>query len=245
MEPELTIPLQGDAFHLSGAHVLRARKPILRVPELHIKASEVTGVVGPSGAGKSTLLRLLAGLEAPTEGKVCSRGPHGGPLAPGQVVMVFQRPALLRSTVADNVALGLRLQGERNIEARVGPMLERLGLALYNRRQVRTLSGGEHQRVALARALVMKPAALLLDEPTAHLDPQNVALVERLVNEIQEETAMTVVWVTHNPFQARRVAHSVVLLIGGEVVEHARTEAFFSEAAHPRTQDFLAGRMVW
>jgi tungstate transport system ATP-binding protein len=245
MEPELTPSLEGEAFHLSGVQVLRAGKPILRVPELHIRETEITAVVGPSGAGKSTLLRLLGGLEAPTEGKVCSQGPHSGPLVPGEVVMVFQRPALVHGTVAENVALGLRLRGERNVGARVGPMLERLGLARQSRQQVRTLSGGEHQRVALARALVLRPAALLLDEPTAHLDPQNVALVEGLVKEMQEETGMTVVWVTHNPFQARRVAHSVVLLIGGEVVEHASMEAFFSQAAQPRIRDFLAGRMVW
>jgi tungstate transport system ATP-binding protein len=103
--------------------------------------------------------------------------------------MVFQRPALLHGSVEENVAIGMRLRGERDRRGRVGEVLNRVGLEKKRRQQAITLSGGEHQRVALARALVLRPQALLLDEPTANLDPQNVALIEALVRETQAELA--------------------------------------------------------
>ena len=119
------------------------------------------------------------------------------------------------------------------------PALRRLGY------RVRTLSGGEYQRVALARTLVLEPDALLLDEPTSNLDPENVALIERLVEETRRERGMTVIWVTHNPFQASRVAQSAVLLIEGVVAEHSPVEVFFGEGASLPTRAFLGGKMVW
>jgi tungstate transport system ATP-binding protein len=225
--------------------VVRDARPILRIPALTISAGQTTAVVGPSGAGKSTLLRLLARLEAPSEGEVWSQGPDGRPLLPGQVVMVFQRPLLLRATVEENVAVGLRLQGARAAGSRVSGMLERIGLAKKRRQPALLLSGGEHQRVALARALVLEPAALLLDEPTANLDPYNVALIEALVKETRAEHGSTVVWVTHNPIQAGRIAERAILLLDGKVVEQSETEVFFSAAAAAQTQAFLAGRIVW
>jgi tungstate transport system ATP-binding protein len=241
----LSDPHAKTSFHLASIRVVREGKPILRITDLAIRAGETTAIVGPSGAGKSTLLRVLAGLERPDDGEVCSWGPHGNPLLPGQVVMVFQRPILLHGTVEENIAVGLRLRGERVKPERLRPVMDRLGLAAKLRQPVRTLSGGEYQRAALARAMVLEPTALLLDEPTANLDPENVALVEGLVRDAQLERGMTVVWVTHNPVQARRVGHSVVLIAGGEVVEHACVDHFFSDDASPQTQDFLAGRMVW
>jgi tungstate transport system ATP-binding protein len=234
-----------EGFHLHGVQVIRGTRPVLCVPELHLAAGQTTAVVGPSGAGKSTLLRLLAGLEPPTAGEIHSRGRGGKPLVPGEVVMVFQRPVLLRGTVAENVVVGLRLQRRGNREAGVRDWLERVGLGAKRHQPIRTLSGGEYQRVALARALVLEPAALLLDEPTAQLDPENVALIERVLREAQAERGMTVVWVTHNPFQAERVAHSVFLLLEGKVIEHSPKEIFFSPAADARTRDFLEGRLVW
>lgn len=232
-------------FRLDGVQVLRGERLVLQIPALSLPGGETTAVVGPSGAGKSTLLRLLAGLETPASGEVRSWGPHGGPLRPGEVVMVFQRPVLVKGTVEENVMVGLRFRRERDPAGKVQPLLERLGLDKKSRQQVRTLSGGEYQRVALARALALRPAALLLDEPTASLDPQNVALIEALVGEARKETGMTVVWVTHHPFQARRVGRSALLLLDGRLVEHSDTQIFFSESADPRTRDFLAGRMVW
>ena len=233
------------AFHLEAVEVVRGARLILRVPELWIAGGETTAVLGPSGAGKSTLLRLLSGLQVPESGTVSARGATGNAPRPGEVVMVFQRPALLRGTVLENAAVGLRLHGVRDPLPRVRPWLERLGLWEKHRQPVRTLSGGEYQRVALARALALSPMALLLDEPTSNLDPENVALIERLVAETQAGTGMTVVWVSHNPPQAQRVARRALLLLDGEVVEHSPAATFFGDTALPRTQDFLRGRLVW
>ncbi|HEU4753290.1 MAG TPA: ATP-binding cassette domain-containing protein [Armatimonadota bacterium] len=232
----------GPAFRLAGVEMARGGRTLLRVPSLEIAPGAVTAVVGPSGAGKSTLLRLLAGLETPDRGTVRA---GEAPPVPGRIVMLFQRPVLFRGTVLENAAAGLRLRGRRDPLAKARPWLERLGLAEKAHRPVSTLSGGEYQRVALARALAVEPEVLLLDEPTASLDPENVRLIERLVAATRTETGMTVVWVTHNPFQAQRVADSALLLLEGEVVEHSPAAAFFGEEAQPRTRDFLGGRLIW
>jgi tungstate transport system ATP-binding protein len=107
------------------------------------------------------------------------------------------------------------------------------------------LSGGEMQRVALARALVIDPAVLLLDEPTANLDPYNIGLIEDIVRQHNRERSTTVVLVTHNVFQARRLAHRVGLMLAGRVVEVADTPTFFDSPSDPRTAAFVRGDMVY
>ena len=117
-----------------------------------------------------------------------------------------------------------------------------MGLGGYARTRAKTLSGGEAQRVALARALVLDPAALLLDEPTANLDPYNVGLIEEI---IRGHGSTTVVLVTHNTFQAKRLADRVGLLLGGRLIELLPTERFFNDPIDPRTRSFLNGEMVY
>jgi tungstate transport system ATP-binding protein len=152
---------------------------------------------------------------------------------------------LLGGTVRANVEYGLRLRGQVRCARQVQGVLDRLGLGGLALRHARALSGGEAQRVALARALVVEPEVLLLDEPTAHLDPAHVALVEQVVGEDQRRRGMTVVWATHNIFQVRRVADRVAFLLGGELVELAATPDFFGAPRHPRTAAFVRGEMVY
>jgi tungstate transport system ATP-binding protein len=204
--------------------------------------------VGPTGAGKSTLLRLLAGLEPPTAGELrfgaCSAGGRGLPLdVRRRVTLVFQRPLLLAGTVRANVEYGLRLRGLGGRGSRARAALDRLGLGELGSRSAHTLSGGETQLVALARALVLEPDVLLLDEPTAHLDPARVARVEDVVRDFHRRGA-TVVWATHNLLQARRVARRVALLLDGRLVEVAPVEDFFANPSDPRTAAFVRGEMV-
>jgi tungstate transport system ATP-binding protein len=120
--------------------------------------------------------------------------------------------------------------------------LEWVGLRDYARVRAKTLSGGEAQRVALARALVLNPAAMLLDEPTANLDPYNVGLIEEIVRRHGETT---VVLVTHNTFQARRLADRVALLLNGRLIELLAADRFFNDPTDPRTRAFLNGEMVY
>lgn len=222
----------------------------LRVPELAVQPGEIFAVVGPSGAGKSTLLRILNFLEKPQRGLVFY---HEKPYTPGnlpialrrRMTTVFQQPLLLNASVAQNVGYGLRVRGSRNGHEAIHQALEEVGLAHLARQSVRKLSGGEAQRVSLARALVLNPEVLFLDEPTANLDPSNVRLIESIIQQANEERGTTVVLVTHNVWQARRLAHRTALLFDGQIIEIAPTQDFFQHPQDPRTRAFLNGELVY
>jgi len=224
-------------------------RTVLDLARLEVWPGQVLGLVGPSGAGKSTLLRLLNFLESPSSGEIVYRGQtvaaRSAPLElRRQVTTVFQRPILLGGDVYSNVAYGLQLRGQR-FNGRAAEILARVGLAELAHAPARKLSGGEMQRVALARALVIEPTVLLLDEPTANLDPYNVGLIEDIVREHQRTRGTTVVLVTHNIFQAKRLAHRVGLLLGGRLIEVCDTSAFFDSPTDPRTAAFVRGEMVY
>jgi tungstate transport system ATP-binding protein len=233
-------------------------RTVLSIESLQIAAGELLCLTGPTGAGKSTLLRLLAGLERP--GLTLAGPGSGGRFRFGEwrldrrelslearrrIGLVFQRPLPLAGTVRANVEYGLRLRGRRREGARTQTVLDQLGLAALASRDARTLSGGETQLMALARALVLEPEVLLLDEPTAHLDPARVALVEDAVRAFRSRHAATVVWATHQLFQARRVADRVALLLDGRLIEAAGAERFFTAPADPRTAAFVRGEMIY
>jgi tungstate transport system ATP-binding protein len=226
-------------------------REVLRIAHLDVCPGEILAIVGPSGSGKSTCLRLLNFLEPPASGVICFEGCDYGPdgAVPldvrRRVTTVFQRPLLLKRSVQANVAYGLRLRREPNEQARVNAALRRVGLLGLARQKAATLSGGEAQRVALARAMALDTDVLLLDEPTANLDPYNVGVIEGIVRELNQERATTIVLVTHNVFQARRLAHRVGLLLDGELVEVADAEAFFEAPDDPRTSAFARGEMIY
>ncbi len=226
-------------------------RTVLEVENLYINQGEILAIVGPSGAGKSTLLRLLNFLEPPTEGKITF---HDQVFSAGtempldlrrKVTMVFQRPMLLSRSIHANVNYGLELRGIRNTQQRVQAALEEVGLAHLAHQKARTLSGGEAQRVALARAIVLQPEVLLLDEPTANLDPYNVGLIEKIVLHLNQTHQTTLVLVTHNVFQAKRLAQRVIFLLDGKVIEVSPTDAFFNQPQDPRTAAFVRGDMVY
>lgn len=235
-------------YQIANLKQVYAGRTVLDIERLDIASGEILGLVGPSGAGKSTLLRLLNFLESPTAGQITyqSQSLNGSvPIAVRrQVTTVFQRPVLLRASVRANVAYGLGLRGQHS-NGRVDEMLARVGLDQLAHAPATKLSGGEMQRVALARALVVNPAVLLLDEPTANLDPYNVGLIEEIVAENNRERATTVVVVTHNVFQAKRLAQRVGLMLGGRLIEIAETKQFFEAPSDPRTTAFVRGEMVY
>ncbi len=242
---------QESVYHLHGVTKTYNGRCVLDVEALEIRQGEIFAVVGPSGAGKSTLLRLLNFLEAPTDGVIHFLGRTFSAEKPmpldlrRRVTTVFQRPILLNRSVWDNVAYGLRLRGERHVRERVQATLEHVGLNGLASQRARTLSGGEAQRVALARAMVLQPDVLLLDEPTANLDPYNVRLIEESIQTFNRERGTTLVLVTHNVFQARRLAHRVALLLEGRIVEVADVETFFESPTDSRTAAFVRGEMVY
>lgn len=224
---------------------------VLQVEHLDIRRGEILALVGPSGAGKSTLLRMLNFLESPNSGSIAFFDTlfEAGQPVPMElrrrVTMVFQRPILLNRNVWSNVGYGLQLRGQRDASELIRSNLQRVGMLEMARQQGRTLSGGELQRVALARAMALQPDVLLLDEPTANLDPYNVGLIEDIMRGLNGEKGTTIVLVTHNVFQARRMAQRVGLLLEGKLIEVADVEKFFQSPSDPRTGAFARGEMVY
>ena len=160
--------------------------------------------------------------------------------------MVFQKGALFNRSVRQNIAYGLKQQRlpSREIRNQVDWMLERLNLSTLADQNALTLSGGETQRTALARAMVLKPGLLLLDEPTANLDPHSAALMEGIIREGRSESNATVVLATHNMQQARRLSDRVIFLSEGRLVEHSATNKFFTAPSDIRSWDFVNGGTV-
>ena len=235
-------------YRLENVAQRYGQRTVLSLDALDVLTGEVLAIVGPSGAGKSTLLRLLAFLELPAQGHLVykDQAPGMPPLAVRRsIAMVFQRPALLSRSVADNVAYGLRLRGRDRVVERVAEALGEVRLADRARLSAGKLSGGELQRVALARALVLEPEVLLLDEPTANLDPYNVAVIEEAIHRRNQERGTTLVLVTHNVFQAQRLATRAALLLDGHLVAAAPAPDFFQAPPDPRVAAFVRGEMIY
>lgn len=232
-------------FHLSHIRHNYNGRFVLDIDELVIQHGELFAIVGPSGAGKSTLLRLLNFLESPSAGIIRYKDHHTPPLdLTRQITTVFQHPILLHRTVRENVEYGLRLRDQRD-DKRIEAIIARVGLAAFTASAADSLSGGERQRIALARALVLNPDVLLLDEPTANLDPHNVSLIESIIREENEQRGTTILLVTHNVFQAKRLAQRVGLLLNGSLIEVAAAQDFFENPKDERTRKFVDGEMIY
>lgn len=224
-----------------GAGVSIGPTRILDDVTLEIGAGAPLVLLGPNGAGKTTLLKLAMGLSRPTSGRVEVAAAQGR--APLRTAFVFQKPVMLRRSTAANVAFALRAAGEPADPGRVTRLLAQVGLTGLGERPARRLSGGEQQRLALARALARRPELLLLDEPTANLDPSATRSVEEVVAHAAG-AGVTVVMATHDLGQARRLGGRVALLVKGRIAEAAPAEQFFSAPQSEAARRFLAGDLV-
>lgn len=221
-------------------------RKVLDIEELLIEDGALCGIIGPNGAGKSTLLNIIAGLIRPS-GCSLLYGGDREPSAPyGNMTMVFQTPYLIRSTVEKNIAYPLKLRGwgDAQIGERVRELAGELGLSDFLRQKSWKLSGGETQKVALARALSFRPGLLLLDEPTANVDPSTTAEIERMLRKINEREGTTVLLITHNLVQARRVCDEVLFMNQGKVVEYGASEKVLRDPAQELTKRFVAGELL-
>ncbi len=238
-------------YSLDGIVMRYGDREVCRVDHLDVPSGSITVVMGPNGAGKSTLLRLMGFLDSPTagdilfRGELCSNGSEPPLAMRRRVTMVFQAPSLFQRSVEKNIAYGLEVRGEENVEVRVAEMLETVGLSHLAKAKTSTLSGGEAQRVALARALIFEPEVLLLDDPTSNLDPESVGLVEGLISKTVKERGTTVVLVTQNVFQARRLADRVALMLDGALIEVGTPDDVFTHPQDSRTDAFVRGVMVY
>jgi tungstate transport system ATP-binding protein len=208
---------------------------ILKTIRFVIRDGEIFTLIGPSGSGKTTLLRLINLLDTPTTGKIVFDGTETSENEKSRLSirrrmgMVFQKPAMLNTTVAENIAFGLKFRGvERSqIEKKVQSVLELVGLPGFSGRRAITLSGGEMQRVSIARAMVTEPEVLLLDEPTANLDPLSSEIIEELILKINKDLHTTIVLSTHDMVQGQRLADRIGVIIEGRMVQVGTSEDIF------------------
>jgi tungstate transport system ATP-binding protein len=198
------------------------------------------GVVGANGSGKSSLLRAVHGLVPLSEGRRIQATP------PPRIAMLFQRPYMLRMSVLGNVELGLKLQGVARAPRRAQGLqaLACVGLAAQAERNARVLSAGQQQRAALARAWALRPDLLLLDEPTASLDPTAKREVETLIEQFAAQ-GTTLLLSSHNLGQVKRLATRVLYLEHGRLLADVPTDAFFNGPLPAEAALFLKGELPW
>lgn len=211
---------------------------------LALEGGPPTVIMGPNGAGKSLLLRLCHGLLRPSAGHITWRGEESSGARDAQA-MVFQRPVMLRRSVAANVDYALRARGIGSRDERrqrVAAALDQAGLAPLAARSARVLSGGEQQRLAIARAWALAPKILFLDEPTSNLDPAATQACETMIQSIARG-GTKIVMTTHDVGQARRLAGDVVFLHGGTLQEHTPAPDFFESPRSAAAAAFLEGRI--
>lgn len=207
---------------------------------LELQPTGCTIILGPNGSGKSLLLKMLHGLVSPTSGRIDWNGDLPDTVTKRQS-LVFQKPVLLRRSVSAN--LDFVLKARRKDRQQIGRLLEHVGLAHKADQPARLLSGGEAQRLALARALATDPEILLLDEPTASLDPASVLAIEKIVSDARARN-VRIIFVTHDVGQAQRLGDDIVFMHGGRVAEHARLEDFFPKPQCQVARDYLDGKIV-
>ncbi len=224
-------------FNLQSASVQFGSVRALIDCDLIICVGERVALIGSNGSGKSTMLRVLHGLLAPSTG-VLSVKPSAAQ------AMLFQRPYMLRASVLHNIAFGLWLRGQPWAAARDQALqaLARVGLTALATRNAKALSIGQQQRVALARAWAVKPQVMLLDEPTASLDPGAKHEVERLLAEFAG-SGMTLIFSSHNLGQVKRLANRVIYLERGRVVADLPTRDFFNGPLPDAAANFLKGEL--
>jgi tungstate transport system ATP-binding protein len=219
-------------------------RTVVDIDHLSIRKGELLAILGPNGAGKSTLLRLLHFLEPSDSGILSFGGQVIKYPAPiyfrRRIAMVFQRSRLFNRSVRENVSYGLHLRGKVE-NTKIDKILTHLGLKELEKENARVLSGGEIQRVALARALVLEPELLLLDEPTANLDPSSAALIEAIISDVRGKRERTIILVSHNVSQASRLADRTAMIFSGKIIEVVEGENILETAQDPRTRAYIEG----
>lgn len=244
--PGMLVELQHVSKEYQGAQALRDIN-------LRIECGHLSAVIGPNGSGKSTLIRLINLLESPSTGRIIIDGDDAWSSSSAerlalirQMTLVAQKPVLLNMTVAENIGYGLRLRQRSGAEVgkTVRDMAKLLEVDHLLTRNALRLSGGEAQRVAMARALAVRPQLLLLDEPSANLDPNQTQVLERSLRLLHAEQRCTILLVTHHLAQARRLADEVLLFWDGRLVEQQETKTFFDSPQQPESRAFLESERV-
>jgi ABC-type sugar transport system ATPase subunit len=233
-------------LQLKNLTIRYGRAPVVRNFNLEVHDGEMVALLGPSGAGKTTVLKAVAGLIHPHEGEIIIDGQPVKNLPPEKrsAVMVFQKSLLFPfMNVAQNIAFGMRMQGFQGRDARhkIREIMHLTELDGLGRRKIHELSGGQQQRVSLARALVLKPAILLLDEPLSNLDANLRQQMRELIQDIQAETRITTLFVTHDQAEALMISHRVGLLLDGRLRQVGKPRDLFYRPSDPDVARFFGG----
>lgn len=240
------------AFKLHDAAKQYGSREVLKVDRLTIPQGRINAILGPNGSGKTTLMRIMSLLTRNDRGEVFVLGEKVD-WSKAQVLrlrrrmtMVTQTSYMFAGSVFYNAAYGLRVRHvpDKEIRRTVAESLELLGMSAFQNAEARTLSGGERQKTAIARALAVKPEVLFLDEPTSNVDPNSALEIEKHIKFINQEFGTTIILVTHNLFQARRLADELLFMWEGEVIEKGGQE-LFEHASDSRTRAFLSGETVY
>lgn len=222
-------------------------KPVLSNLSLEVEKGSLTTLLGPSGCGKTTLLKIITGLLEPTAGDILLDGESILQVVPEKrnAVMVFQNHLLFpHLSVADNIGFGLRMRGigKDEITSRVQEILALVHLQGMEQRKPAALSGGQQQRVALARALVVKPRLLLLDEPLSNLDAHLRLEMRDFIHDLQRETKVTCVLVTHDQEEAVALADRVALLLDGQLQQYTTPQDYYEKPASLAVAKFFGAQ---
>ncbi|MEM7401474.1 MAG: ATP-binding cassette domain-containing protein [Pseudomonadota bacterium] len=233
------LPLQ-----ITNLQIAKKGNLLLNEVSLKIESNDVTIVLGPNGAGKSLLLRAAHGLEAPNKGTIKWNAHQPEPQHAWRSY-IFQKPVLLRRSVRANLEYVLSLHdvNKSDYDSLISAALEQTGLSKIADRNARVLSGGEQQRLNIARAWVLQPKVMLLDEPTAELDPSGTAVIERLIETIAQQ-GTKIIMTTHDLGQAHRLANDIIFLHQGCLIEHTTAEKFFEHAETKLARNFIAGELL-
>jgi tungstate transport system ATP-binding protein len=234
-------------IEVAGLNHSYGERKILQDLNLGIGKGEVFALIGPTGAGKTTLLRIIDLLEVPGAGKIYFDGkciPRSGKQRfeiRRRMSFIHQKPQVFNLSVYDNVSCGLRWRGQNKnkIAEKVDHILEVVGLEGYRNRNARTLSGGEAQRVALARSLVLEPDVLLLDEPTANLDPVSTVKIEQLISYIARQHNTTMIMATHDMSQGQQLADRIGVLLDGRLVQTGNAADIFRSPQNEEVAHFV------
>ena len=224
-------------------------REVKALDDLTFKAegSKVMVILGINGAGKTTLLRISAGLEKSDKGNIYF---NDDPITDKNLrqiaTLVFQRTAMFSMSVYDNLAYGLGFRGKKNseIKEKITETLHEVGLDNFEKRKAKRTSGGEQQRIALARAFLLEPKILLLDEPTANLDPRIAIIIEKAIMK-RKSRENIIVMATHNLNQAKRLGDEIVHIHGGKIVEMGSAEELFGNPKNELTRKFINGELEY
>ena len=227
---------------VSNLSILLGEIKILDKINCKIHNESIIAILGPNGAGKSMFLKSINGLIGVESRKIYFNSREINDHIRKDMALVFQKPTLLRRTVLENMQFVLEKKNKIS-NLQITNLLQRVGLDIYKYKPARLLSGGEQQRLSLARALLINPSLLLLDEPTANLDPYSLNLIEEIILD-ENKKGKTIILTTHDMGQAKRLAKEILFFNKGKLLEQTKAINFFKKPKTKEAQSYINGKIL-